>query len=410
MTHARRLSVNIGQRPAGSPQNQEAAEYIERIFRDAGLAVERQVFSCAAWEYEGMLLEQDGVRYEGEANWRSLPCDGMGKIVPVGTIEELEQADITGQVALLSGEITQFELSPRTSTVYYPGDHMQINQLLDQKKPLAVITVNPLLQSMRHVIKDPLAEIPSVSVMPRIGLELLQHAGQQLRVKITSRRAQGSAWNIIATRKGSRPERIVISAHYDTVWGTPGAYDNASGVSVMLTLAQALTDRQLPLSLEFYASNGEEFGGGGTIAYLQKYGLREIPAQMTQPVGEHSEVWNPILANINIDGVGLALGSNNITTIAASRAFAEMVEKIRKQAYPGIVQVGPWPASDHYTFYSHGVPSIAFGCSGGITNHHHQPVDTLEWISPAKLAEVVSIIIDITTGVADKTPDWCRFP
>ncbi len=408
IAHARCLSVDIGPRPAGSTPNQAAAEYIEHIFCDAGLGVERQIFPCTSWEYEETILEQDGVRYEGEANWRSLPCDVVGRIVPASTIEELEQADLTGRIALLSGEITQYELAPRTSTAYYPSDHKQVNQLLDKKKPLAVITVNPLLQSMRHVIKDPLMEIPSASVMPQVGLELLQHTGQLLRVKIVSRRGQGEAWNIIATRTGSRPERVVISAHYDTVWGAPGAYDNASGVSVLLTLAQALADRQLPVSLEFYASNGEEFGGQGTIVYLQRYGLQEVPARLARPVGQRSEVWKSILANINIDGVGLALGANNITTIAASKAFAEMVERIRKQTYPGIIHVSPWPASDHYTFYSHGVPSIAFGCTGGITNHHHQPVDTLQCISASKLAEVVSIILDIMTELADKTPDWCR--
>ena len=251
-------------------------------------------------------------------------------------------------------------------------------------------------------------DIPSATVMPQVGLALLHHAGQALRLKIVSRRSQGQAWNILGTWIGDRSERIVISAHYDTVWGSPGAYDNASGVSVLLTLAQALADQHLPVSFEFYASNGEEFGGQGTIAYLQKYGLKEFPFRWEQPVGERSEVWKPILVNINTDGVGLALGANNITTIAASNVLSEMVEQIRKQKYPGIVHVDPWPASDHYTFYSHGVPSIAFGCTGGVTNHHHQPVDTIQWLSPDKLAEVALFGLDIINGLVDKTSDWCR--
>jgi aminopeptidase YwaD len=408
ITHVKNLSVKIGHRPAGSPQNQAAAEYIEHHFRNSGLAVERQMFNCTCWETQETFLTVDGVSYEGEANWWSLPCDVTGVIVPIGSIEDLEQTDLTGSIALLYGELTQDKLSPRHSTAYYPEHHQKINQLLDQKKPLAVITVSPLLQAMRHVIKDPMMGIPSATVMPKVGLKLLRNRGKSLRLKMISRRSPGQAWNILGTRAGGRPERIVISAHYDTVWGSPGAYDNASGVSVILTLAQALSDRQLPISFEFYASNGEEFGGQGTLLYLERYGLKEFPLRWDQPVGEMSEIWKPILANINIDGVGLALGTNNVTTIAASKEFSEMIEQIRKRKYPSIAKVDPWPASDHYTFYSHGVPSIAFGCSGGVANHHHQPVDAIEWLRQEKLAEVVQFILDIIDELANKSSDWCR--
>ena len=407
-SHLQHLTLGIGHRPTGGKENEAAADYIERIFRTANLAVERQVFNCAGWEHFDTLIEVDGISYEGTANWRSLPCDVTGKIVAFGSIEMLEKADLTGSIALLHGEITQDELSPRTATAYYPDHHRRINQLLDQKQPLAIITVNPLLQSMRQVIKDPIAEVPSASVMPKVGMELLNQSGKNLHMKIASNRTETQAWNVIGSRSGTRPERIVISAHFDTVWGTSGAYDNASGASILISLAQRVAGLNLPVGVEFYAANGEEFGGQGTIAYLKKYSLEEIPFRWDQPVGENSQVWQPILANINIDGVGLALGANNITAIAASQAMTEWVDQIRRQNYPQVVQVDPWPASDHYTFYSHGVPSIAFSNSGGIANHHHQPVDTIEWISPEKMAEVEEFVLELVIGLSGKTPDWCR--
>lgn len=48
--------------------------------------------------------------------------------------------------------------------------------------------------------------------------------------------------NVIAVLPGGddRPETIVIGAHYDTVWNTPGADDNASGVAVLLEMCRAL--------------------------------------------------------------------------------------------------------------------------------------------------------------------------
>ena len=64
---------------------------------------------------------------------------------------------------------------------------------------------------------------------------------------------EGRAYkNIFSEIKGSRqPEKIlVIGAHYDTVTGTPGADDNASGVAGVLELARLLkgTSRKAALS------------------------------------------------------------------------------------------------------------------------------------------------------------------
>jgi aminopeptidase YwaD len=408
LEHLQVLCLDIGHRPAASPENAAAADYIEGVFRDAGLAVERQNFPILAWEHQETVLELSGRRLEAQANWRSLGCDVRGPIVPLGSLDTLAQADLSGCVAVLYGDLSTDELSNRSSTAYYPDDHRKINNLLDQKQPLAVITVCPLLQSLRHMIKDPDMPIPSATVMPEVGVELLEHAGEPLHLRIAARRSAGQSCNVIGTRSGTRPEQIVLCAHYDTVWGTQGAYDNASGTSVLLTLAQALAERDIPVGLEFYASSGEEFGGQGTLAYLSKYGLKEFPFIWDKPVGERSPAWEPILANINVDGVGQKLGANNITAIAASEAFSDLVEAIRKERYPGVASTWPWPASDHYTFYSHGVPSIPLSTSGGLATYHHQPIDTIEWISPAKLAEVVSLVMEIVEALQSRTSDWCR--
>jgi len=51
-----------------------------------------------------------------------------------------------------------------------------------------------------------------------------------------------SASNLVATLRGnSRPDEIVIvGAHYDSIFGSPGANDNASGVAALLCIARAL--------------------------------------------------------------------------------------------------------------------------------------------------------------------------
>ena len=62
--------------------------------------------------------------------------------------------------------------------------------------------------------------------------------------------------------------------------------------------------------------------------------------------------------------------------------------------FPGVMRVEPWPASDHYIFYSNGVPSVAL-TSKGIRDIYHTLSDTVEWISGEKLAEAAQLTLDL---------------
>jgi Zn-dependent M28 family amino/carboxypeptidase len=57
----------------------------------------------------------------------------------------------------------------------------------------------------------------------------------------------------------SRPERILlIGAHYDTAFGTPGANDNASAVAGLLEIARALRGIEPAITVRFVAFTNEE--------------------------------------------------------------------------------------------------------------------------------------------------------
>src|SRR5215469_719760 len=66
-----------------------------------------------------------------------------------------------------------------------------------------------------------------------------------LRTRRDSYELHGQAChNIEAEIPGTRPEIIVIGAHYDSVFGSPGANDNGSGVAALLALAQRFAARE----------------------------------------------------------------------------------------------------------------------------------------------------------------------
>ena len=77
--------------------------------------------------------------------------------------------------------------------------------------------------------------------------------------------------NIIARLRpaGSDP-LIIIGAHFDSVIGTPGADDNASGVAVLLEAARILSQMILRTQVLFCAFNLEELNMIGSTAFVAK--------------------------------------------------------------------------------------------------------------------------------------------
>jgi Zn-dependent M28 family amino/carboxypeptidase len=65
-------------------------------------------------------------------------------------------------------------------------------------------------------------------------------------------------YNIDVEAKGAAPEVLVVGAHYDTVVGSPGADDNASGVAGLMELARLTAASPLPLTVRFVAFSLEE--------------------------------------------------------------------------------------------------------------------------------------------------------
>lgn len=111
------------------------------------------------------------------------------------------------------------------------------------------------LEGERHPLTSPMALEHAADYISNslrfLGYEMTEHLfwdnGQPFR-------------NIIATHRGlQRPqERVVVLAHYDTVAGSPGADDNASGVAVMLEAARVLAQLSFDRTIHFIGVSLEE--------------------------------------------------------------------------------------------------------------------------------------------------------
>jgi aminopeptidase YwaD len=392
--HLRRLCVEIGPRPIGSPGDHAAADYIRGVFDSVGLEVEEQRFECPAWTEEETRLELDGRVLPAWANAFSPPCEVAASAVAACTIAELEGAELEGRIGLLYGDLTARPLTPRACTLYPAERDWRILSLLEEKRPAALVTVRPRTGLHTRIIEDWNFPIPSATVTPEAGRALLEGAGAPLRLRIATRSAPSHSAHLVGYLRGAREERIVVCAHYDTKVGTPGALDNGAGVAALLSLAQQLAGRTLPVSIEFIAFSAEEYGGSldDSEYYIRVAGDR----------------LGTILAAINMDGIGYRLGTSTVALMAGSEALQAEVDRLLA-GYPGVTWTEPWPQSNHSTFAMRGVPAVAF-TSTGAWDLAHQPEDTVDWVGVEKVAEVVSLVGDIVASLQDRTLQWTRPP
>jgi Iap family predicted aminopeptidase len=309
--------------------------------------------------------------------------------VAVGTVAELETAELEGRIGVLYGDLTKAPLSPKSWFLKSEREDHVI-RLLEAKRPAALITVQSRPGDLERVIVDWEFTIPSATVPARVGLAMLRERAPTLYLQIQSRQSPGHTCNVVARKAGQGAARVVLCAHYDTTIDTPGAVDNGGGVAILLALAQTLGGKELMHGLEWIAFSGHEYLPLGDDEYLRRCG--------DQLAG--------IVAVINFDGAGQYTAANSIATFASSPAFQDQLVETTG-GYPGIVWVDPWPQSNHSTFAMRGVPAIAFSSEGRIRLDHLR-ADSIEWVSPAKLEEVVSLVTAAVESLQDKSPDWTR--
>ena len=346
--HIYELSVNIGARPTGSAANHKAANYIKQTFIRNDFQVELQPFNCMDWEHGKTSLTVGGAEFPIVASPYSLPCDVQADVKVIENLSQLEQADLSGNIALLRGELTHESLMPKNFRFYNPEHHQKIIGLLEAKRPVAIITTSLSDTHLIPVFEDGDFDIPS-AVIFRNDSNMIAQGNLPIHLKMSSQRKQAKGVNVIARKNQTSQNKFVVSAHFDTKPGTPGALDNAVGVTVLLILSKLFKDTPLAdFGIELVAFNGEDyFSTPGQVAYLDTYG---------------SEFGHIELA-INCDGLGLKNSKVGLSPMACPEDYVDQIQEIgQKSSY--IETISPWYQGDHMMFVAAQVPTLAVTSTG----------------------------------------------
>jgi hypothetical protein len=198
--------------------------------------------------------------------------------------------------------------------------------------------------------------------------------------------------NVIATLPGTTdPDRInVISSHFDSVEGSPGADDNSSGTTALLEAARVLAGLPQPETIEFAFLTAEEAGLLGAREYVRRA----------------AEGGERIVSVINNDMVGWTRNHRLDNTIRYSNPVIRDIQHAAAIEFSELITydaryVRSTDAQAFWDGYGDIVGGIgAYPILGN--PHYHQPHDRLELLNHRLVAEVsratVAAIMRLANG------------
>ncbi|HEY0157603.1 MAG TPA: M28 family peptidase [Thermoanaerobaculia bacterium] len=222
--------------------------------------------------------------------------------------------------------------------------------------------------------------------------------------------------NVIAELKGG-PEIVVIGAHYDSVTGTVGADDNASGVAALLALARRFAGTKPSRTLRFVAFANEEpphfqsrdMGSWQYAKRCRDRGEKIVAMLSLETIGYYderrgSQHYPPPLAAMypdtaNFIGFTSNLGSRALLSrcVKAFRATTDF--PVESAALPELIQEVGW--SDQWSFWQFGWPAIMVTDTAPFRNpHYHAPSDRPGTLDYERLAHVVEGLTGVVRELA----------
>jgi Iap family predicted aminopeptidase len=223
---------------------------------------------------------------------------------------------------------------------------------------------------------------------------IMDAAEVQASIKTEIIREERVGWNVIGFLDNKAKNTVIIGAHYDHIgWGDEhsaykgekaihnGADDNASGVAVMIEIANRLRKNKKAKNNNylFIAFSGEEKGLYGSSSFVK----------------DPSIDLNSVNYMINLDMVGRLNPTEKllyINAVGTSPLWKDILNNVQtsikiKTSEPGI---GP---SDHTSFYLQNIPVLHFFT--GLHSDYHKPSDDADKLNYEGAAEISDYIVKL---------------
>ena len=352
-------------RVSGSTEEFKCASILKENVEWLGGTAEIWPFEVSGYKINKATLTANGKSYEVSGVKGSKSALITAPFYYMESNLDTDKYEIKGKIVLINGVInvaTYKKLLQYGAVGYisYSGDIIDTldNSDLENKE-------------LRDVLRNK-GIIPAVHMRTSTAIELVRDNPKEITLEIEQDEFKLTSHNVISEIKGYiYPEEVItITAHYDSVEFSKGAYDNGAGSVLIMKLYEFFMKNPPKRTLRFIWCGSEERGLLGSKAYVNSLNEEDL---------------GKIIFNINVDVAGTVLGTE-YASIMAENALVEYVDYISKEISFPIVTRQDIYSSDSIPFSDKGIPAInlmRFGRFGAA--HIHDRHDTMSFISKESL-------------------------
>lgn len=227
--------------------------------------------------------------------------------------------------------------------------------------------------------------------------------------------------NLVAQHPGTDPTAgaILVTAHYDTVQGSPGADDNATSIAAALEVARLLGPHPTRRSLRLAFFDQEELGLKGSLAYTA------MPANLTD-----------LLAVVNLEMLGYACHTpgcqmfpeglpiqppsdrGDFLGIAVDQEHVGLLSAFQSSQSSESSQLPPLLSipvpfkglltpdllrSDHAPFWARNIGAVVVADTANFRNpHYHQPSDIPDTLDRSFFTGSAQVVLNAVNRLLDR--------
>ncbi|WP_073549722.1 M28 family peptidase [Chroogloeocystis siderophila] len=347
--------VKLGPRVTGTPVMEQARAYLIEQYTRAGYETRTQTFTYPKFEDLGSNITVNGQTINGRALNGSIPGKPSARLVVVpnvGQRSDFAAVDVKGAIALVRrGEIP----------------FLQKAQNAENAGAVGVVIVNNEPGELYGTLGGEV-QVPVLALSGKAGNSLIESQPSQGTLTVNTRQRTVTGTNVIAHLPGVMQPRVVVGAHYDSVPGSPGANDNASGTAVVLDIARNVAQTPSARQAWFVAFDGEEDGLHGSRAFVSQ----------AQP-----DWLQGLDVMLNFDMVGV----NDQLLVGGSQSLAKLAQATQSD----VSIFGGQGGSDHAPFARASVPVLFF--YRGQEPNYHTPNDKA--VEPQLLDETTQVALNV---------------
>ncbi len=375
-------------RVAGSPEEERAAELIEREIALAGeeagkpkVQGERMTFSFPFARAHRCLVKA------GEKELSCVPYLGSGNIhrecrllfLGNGSVIDFAGAGDLSDTAVLLNKLGDEKVYKRLVEHHAAAFLVLKGKYYFSKEEAALYPIRLREHFTRNGV------IPGFVITAADAEALVRDEVKDIWLTLEQENYEAKSQNVLAVIEGSdlKEQSIVLTAHYDSVPVGTGSWDNATGTTALLAIYRYFIAHPPRRTLRFVWCGSEELGLLGSKAYVQ----------------QNEKLLEEIKFCFNFDMCGTILGSNMIF-VTGEKELETFAEQYCKLAGYSAELKALVHSSDSAPFCDHEIPALGLSRETA-SAEIHTGRDLMDTLSETAMEKNVDFAIRLIGDVAN---------